>query len=379
MADKKKKIIFVITRSHWGGAQRYLYDLAVHLPKNEFDVMAVIGNSGPLADRLGDAGIPVELFEATREVRIFQELKTFFRLLAIFRNERPDIVHLNSSKIGGIGAVAAWLMGVPKIVFTVHGWGFHEDRPMLQKLLIYFFSWLSSLFHHHIICVSDSDRIAARKLPFVHKKCITIRNALTHHEFIEKALARDFFKKQFHIKIPARVIWIGTIAELIPNKGLHYLINALSAIPKKSWISIIIGEGKERAALEKEIRERGLENTVFLAGHIDNASQYLKAFDIFVLPSTKEGSPYALLEAGHASLPVIASEVGGVPEIIHGGKTGLLFPAKNEKMLASHIKTLIENAKFRKHFGEALHKNIGEDFVFEIMLSQTTEVYKKTN
>ncbi|MDP2676419.1 MAG: glycosyltransferase family 4 protein [bacterium] len=373
----KKKIIFAITRSHWGGAQRYLHDIAIHLPKNEFYVQAVMGNEGMLAESLRKENIPVHTFQTTRGIGIFQEIKTFFALWELFRNEKPDIVHLNSSKMGGLGAFAARLAGVPRVVFTAHGWAFHENRPFWQTYLILFSSWASSLLHHAIICVSDYDKRAAKRLPFAYKKCVTIKNAVREPVFLEKKEARGLLKKEYGVQPPAKSIWVGTIAELTKNKGILHLIHALGRIPERSWTCVIIGEGEKRQELRKKIARLGLEKNIFLAGHIKDAPTLLKAFDIFVLPSIKEGFPYALLEAGSARLPVIASEVGGVPEIIHGGKTGLLTPPKNEYMLTSHIQTLMDNAKLRNHFGTALNEKIGKEFRFDTMLAQTIEAYKK--
>jgi len=279
--------------------------------------------------------------------------------------------------MGGVGALAARLAGVPRIVFTAHGWAFHEERPFWQKHLIYLSSWVSSLMHHKIICVSDYDKRAAKKLPFADKKSSTIKNAIVEPEFIEKTKARAYFKKEYGLAPAPRSVWIGTIAELTKNKGIPHLIRALGRIPERSWTCIIIGEGEEREALEKEIRRFGLENNIILAGHIDTASSLLKAFDIFILPSLKEGFPYALLEAGSAKLPVIASEVGGVPEIIHGGKTGLLAAAGDEFTLTNHIQMLMDNAALRTHFSEALYEKIQKEFRIEQMFEQVQNIYKK--
>lgn len=373
----KKKIMFAITRSHWGGAQRYLYDLATHLPQNEFEIQAIMGKGGALADKLAEAKIPVHFFDTKRGIGIVQEIKTFITLLSIFRKEKPDIVHLNSSKMGGLGALAARLSGVPHIVFTVHGWAFHEDRSFLERNLILLSSWISSLMHHTIICVSDYDKRAAQKLPFIYKKCVTIKNAIRTPELLDKIKARTLLKKESGIESGPQYTWIGTIAELTKNKGLTHLIRSLGTMPHRAWTCVIIGEGEERQKLKRKIVRLGLEKNIFLAGHIQNAQSFLNAFDIFVLPSVKEGFPYALLEAGSAGLPVVASDVGGVPEIIHGGKTGLLAEPKNEAMLASHIQTLMENPKLRNHFGTALNEKIGKEFRFENTLAQTIEAYKK--
>lgn len=377
LSQNKKKIIFVITRSQWGGAQRYVYDLATHLPREKFEVQAAMGRGGALADKLTNAGVPVYLFDATRNIGFLQEIKTFVALFQLFRKERPDIVHLNSSKIGGVGAVAARIARVPRIIFTAHGWAFHEDRSWFERSLILASSWLSSLFHDSIICVSDYDHAASKKLPFAERKCVTIKNALHNPQCIEKTKARHIIKKENKLSPSQRTLWVGAISELIPNKGLIHLIRALGRIPSKNWFCVIFGEGKERERLQRAIYRFGLAKNMALAGYRENAQSLLKAFDIFVLPSTKEGFPYALLEAGSAGLPVIASEVGGIPEIIHGGKTGLLIPPKNEKDLTNALSLLLTKPELRAHFGNALCEKIEKEFGFDAMLAQTINLYEK--
>lgn len=170
-----------------------------------------------------------------------------------------------------------------------------------------------------------------------------------------------------------------TIAELTKNKGLIYALRAIemlysdSSIPKFRYI--IIGEGEERAALEKFISEKNIGGIVKLVGFVPNARAKLSNADIFLLPSLKEGLPYVLLEAGFVGVPIIASSVGGVSDIIEDMKNGVLIRAKREKEIADAIRFLLINHKKREEFGIALHEKILRDFSFPKMLSATVEVY----
>ena len=113
----KQKILYLITKSNWGGAQRYVYDLATNLPKEKFDISVVAGGSGPLIQKLNEAKIRTIVFaQLSRDIRTFDDIKTFFMLISLFRKERPDIIHLNSSKIGGLGSVAGRISGDRKSV-----------------------------------------------------------------------------------------------------------------------------------------------------------------------------------------------------------------------------------------------------------------------
>jgi len=147
------------------------------------------------------------------------------------------------------------------------------------------------------------------------------------------------------------VVVIGAIANLYATKGIEYLIEAASITAKsyklKAISYIVIGEGKERPKLEALIKTYNLENNFFLIGRISNATQYLKAFDIVVLPSVKEGFPWVLLDAMAAEVPIIATKVGAVPEVIEDNKDGLLVPPGDSKALAEKIYRLLNlNPKF---------------------------------
>src|SRR4051812_14312990 len=117
--NTKKKILFVITKSNWGGAQKYVYDLASSLPKDSYESVVVFGGEGPLATRLQEAGIrTISVKSLQRDVNIFGDIKSLFELLSIFKREKADVVHVNSSKVGGLGAFAARCAGIPRIIFT---------------------------------------------------------------------------------------------------------------------------------------------------------------------------------------------------------------------------------------------------------------------
>ena len=190
----KKKVLLVITKSNWGGAQRYVYDLAVNL-RDKFEMGVAFGQEGLLAQKLRETHIAIFPIKAMqRNISITNDARSFFELLRLFKRERPDVVHLNSSKAGGVGALAARLAGVPKIIFTAHGWPFWEQRNPLSRGLIYLFSWLTALLAHHIIVVSDYDLKVAQKMPFIGGKTIRIYNGIDFKSFGPKVFMQYFFR-----------------------------------------------------------------------------------------------------------------------------------------------------------------------------------------
>ncbi|HUQ30028.1 MAG TPA: glycosyltransferase [Candidatus Paceibacterota bacterium] len=303
----RRKVMFVITKSNWGGAQRYVFDLATSLPRDHFDVSVAFGQGGLLAKKLREVGIatfPIQNLQ--RDVSAFNDGKSFFELFRLFRMEKPDVVHLNSSKAAGIGALAARLSGVPCIVFTAHGWPFWEQRNPVSRMLMYFFSWLTALLSHHIVVVSDYDLKVAQQMPWVPRKCVRIYNGI---DLTVPLSSGDVVRHSF----PQGVRITGTIGELIKNKNQIALIEQAKNTP--DMYVAIVGEGENRLYLQKKIDAYGLATRVKLFGFMP-ASVVLRGFDVFALPSLKEGLPYVLLEAKAAGLPIVANRVGGVGEIL---------------------------------------------------------------
>lgn len=303
----KKKILFVITKGNWGGAQRYVFDLATSLPKDQFDVMVAFGQKGRLAEDLQKKGIHThEIIALQRDVSLGADMRSFFELRTLFKKERPDIVHLNSSKAGGIGALAAHTVGVPKVIFTAHGWPFWEQRNALARALIWVFSWLTALLSHTSIVISDFDLQTARHMPFVSKKLVRIYNGIDQRMSLGSG---DVIRNAF----PPGAKITGTIGELNKNKNQKALVEQARTNPNMHVA--IVGEGEERRMLEELIKNYDLGGRVKLFGFMP-ASDVLKGFDVFALPSLKEGLPYVLLEAKAAGVPIEANRVGGVSEIL---------------------------------------------------------------
>ena len=369
------KVLYVITKSNWGGAQKYVYNLALAAKERGWEAVVVAGGSGELITRLNESGIrTISLPKVKRDIQFLGEVSTLFKLIKIFREEKPDVIHLNSPKAGGLGSVAGRLTGVKKIIFTGHGWAFNESRPLWQKPLIYFFQWLMIVFSHQTIAVSRQTANQLDVLPFIKNKIKVIYNGLATPHFLTKIEARTKLDSSNQDGI-----WLGTIAELHKNKGLDILILAFKKVLEKigGLTLIIIGEGEERENLARLIARYQLVNNVKLVGRHNEAASLLPAFDLFILPSRTEALPYVVLEAGLAGLPVIASRVGGIPEIIENNKEGALVEPNNTHLLADKILDLLANQKLQEGYGKNLQQKILTHFSPAQMLDQTFTLYKK--
>lgn len=385
---KRKKALYIITKSVWGGAQRYVFDLATNIPREKWEVVVATGGNGIFAQKLKEKNIRVIQIPALeRDPHIFGDIRVFWKIFMILRNEAPNIAHLNSSKIGGVGALAAWLYNLlyarsknefrphAKVLFTAHGWAWSEDRPRWQRTIIVYATRIAAWFQDDIIILSRKDLASAVYYKIPEQKLAVIPLGIpTPISFFNPIDAQKKIADIMQKKISRPFFCV--IAELTRNKGIPYLIQALILVKQRGvqFSCALIGDGEELETIRRMIAENNMTNEIKLLGWIDNASQYLKAFDAFVLPSIKEGLPYVLLEALAAEIPIIATTVGGIPDIIENGQNGILVPEKNPKALADALQKITSDANLQTRCSKNAVKKFAS-FSFEAMLEKTLKLY----
>ena len=245
----------------------------------------------------------------------------------------------------------------------------------MQCTLIFIASWLTCLLCDRVILINRADYAAAER--FIPKrKLALIAHGLTPISFLPRREARALFAQKLGRPIPHDTILIGTIAELTKNKGVSYLIESVRNLQSATCNlqTIIIGEGENRAELEKQIDAHALHNKVCLIGFIPDASRYLKGFDTFALPSIKEGLPYALMQAMAAGLPVVAARVGGIPDLITDREDGLIVPPKDPAQLTAALEALC-SSPLRREIGARARQKIKTKFPFCAMIENTIAIY----
>ncbi len=392
---KPLSVLILITKSNWGGAQRYVFDLATRLPKDRFSVEVMAGGEGPLITKLREAGVAAEgNLPIGRDVNMGQDIKAFFQLWSVLRAKKPDVLHVNSSKIGGLGALAGRLSGVRNIIFTAHGWAFNENRPFVQKALIALLYWVTMVLSHETIAVSEAARRQVISWPFVKNKIRVVHNGVAKEAGFSKKNAQleltrmnESLKKAVANVPESGLVWIGTIAELHPIKGYEYTIRAVhecihelrSMFSNKKIVYTILGTGEERQKLQALAAELGMSEHIFFLGHVDTAAQYVKAFDIFLLGSLSEGLAYVLLEAGASAVPVVATAVGGIPEVVDDMESGILVQPRSSRELSHALGFMIEHPAERKSYGAALKEKITKRFSLEEMVEKTATAYSGTS
>lgn len=368
-----------------GGAQLYVKSLAEASRAKKWAVsVALSENNNNWLDReIASLGCKIwPLKHLKREISPINDLLVIFELFKVFRRVNPDVIHLNSSKAGVVGSFAALAFRIggkkTKVIYTAHGWVFNEPMHSLKKLLFLWLEKITSPIKDKVICVSEFDRLIGMKSSIKKSDdLITIHNGvkLPEEYFLDHAKAKE------EIGLPSDGDFvIGTIANFYKTKGLEFLINAFAILSEnnkeKPLKLAVIGDGEMRQQLEELITCHGLNDKVILLGRINQASRYLRAFNIFVMSSVKEGLPYSLLEAQLARVPLVATKVGGVPEIIDDKVNGLLAIPSDAIDLAKKIQTLIDNASIRDTIVQSGIKKVTNNFSLEEMVQKTLNLYE---
>ena len=376
------KIIYLITKSNYGGAQKYVYELARGAVGAGHPVVVACGGTGVagattglLVEKLQSQNIRTILVRNfMRNVSLVRDLLACFEIYRILKKESPDVLHVSSSKAAGIGALAGRLAGVKRIIFTVHGLPEEETwRPTWQLRVISYLTKLTVQLADEIITITSHDTTILKNKTADDSKIHYIPNAIPTFSTLSKLEAR----KKLLPHLSTNTFIIGGVGELHPNKNWSLLLHVSASLPNQVH-TVIIGTGEEEMMLKKLATKLDISERVHFLGYVEEAQKYISLFDIFILPSLKEGLPYALLEAGHASLPVVATELPGIADIIRTGEDGLLVKANSNSFMAA-TQMLIRDNGMRHRLARNLHETVLSRFTIERMLTETLSLYSGTS
>lgn len=386
-----KKILFIITKSEMGGAQRFLYELITHLnPHKNYQFLVAAGGSGQLIEKLREKGIEVVSIKNFSNAPGLKNFLAFFETFNLIRKFKPDVLYLLSSEAGFIGSMTGSFYRFfirnkkPKIIYRIGGWAFKEPHNIIVKKIFLWAEKLSAPFKDTIITNSEFDRQLAIKNKIARpEKIITIYNGLDigNLKFLPREIAKKILENKIYetisYKLKAESLLIGTIANFYKNKGLQFLILAIAGIKRlqPNWRFIIIGDGPERFSLEKLIKNYGLENYISLIGSISDAYKYLKAFDLFVMSSVKEGQPWVILEAMAAGVPIVATNIAGIPEMIENEKSGFLVEPADSEALCLAIEKILTHPSLAHTMTQNALTTIKEKFGIDEMIRKNEELF----
>ncbi|MBP6942664.1 MAG: glycosyltransferase [Candidatus Buchananbacteria bacterium] len=373
----KPRILYIVTQADWGGAQKYVFELAI-AAQDELEVSVAVGHSQDrtLVTRLNEYGITVhELNHLVRPLSPYHDLANAWEIAQVIRQIKPDIVHLNSSKAGitgTCGSVIARLFGTKhRLVYTVHGWAFRESINLVYRGVYAVSEWLLSWPRDLVIFIGAADERAARYFPLRQHVCIA--NGIDPDiSFIERNIARQ------QLGVSADSFVVGTIANFYATKNLGQFIaiinQARTVIPNLA--AVIIGDGDLRPQLEAQINDLSLVDVIKLPGKLPNASAHLKAFDAYLITSTKEGLPFSLLEAMSAELPIVTSNIEGLNDIITEATNGLLFDVTNTRAAVDALVNFYQKQDRARTLGQAARQTLIANYTQRSMIGQTLAAYR---
>ncbi|MBI4138644.1 glycosyltransferase family 4 protein [Candidatus Uhrbacteria bacterium] len=381
MDAAKTRILFLITTADWGGAQHVVFRIAAECRTRGMEVLVAAGGTGELESRCHDAGIPYRTLAAMRrEISLFHDLAALHELRLLLREYKPTVVHLNSSKIGILGAMAANMERVPRVIYRIGGWAFLEDIGRVKQWLYLTAERWSASKKDAIVTVHPGDEQIGKRLGIRPRgRMLTIPNGIDLPAFDRSLLPREEARRA--LGLPADALCIGTVANFYPPKNIPWFLRTIAPLFSSPLtahgspiIFVIIGDGPERANIERLHAELTLHDRVILAGRRSDASRLLRAFDIFVLPSSKEGMPNALLEAMAAGLPCIATDVGACRWMLEPG-AGVIIPPNDSNALERAIRELMDNPEKRRAFGDAARRAVETRFRWETTVEKTMELF----
>lgn len=367
------KVCHVAMGDLWAGAEVHLLALMTYLVRlHGFEWAVVLFNEGRLADELRKLPLSLTVIPEKHH----GPLALASRLGKVFRQFRPDVVHTHKYKDSILAALVARYMGVPHVVRVVHGMPEPFKGLRNVKMAGYTIAdrFVTGWLVDKVIAVS-SDIEQALLRSYDAARIVCIHNGIDL-EAVRVTTQRADMRRKWNIDDKA--VLIGTVGRLVPVKGHALLLEAFRILSQsfQNVILILVGDGPLREQLETEAKRLGLDQSVIFSGHQEQSYDFINMMDIFVLPSLHEGIPMVLLEAFALKRPVIASRVGGIPEVVSHGESGILVnPAKPDE-LARAIGALIDDQVTAVAFGVAGRARIEADFSASTMANQTAGMYR---
>jgi glycosyltransferase involved in cell wall biosynthesis len=370
---KRIKILHLISGDLWAGAESQALTLISSLNrKPELELLSITFNQGKLSQELRQLGIRTYVLDEKKN-NVFQ---LFLKVRRILLEQKVEILHSHRYKENVIGGLAACFRRGPYLVKTVHG--LVEPYKGIKKFKLGFYNfldrWITRLLFHRVICVShDISQKLRKELP--NTEIICIRNCVDL-ERLKVGKHKKQTKRELGFEPDSPLI--GTVGRLSPIKGMEYLLRASRILIERvpDLRVLIVGEGSERMVLVQLASKLGLDSHVAFTGHREDVLNLISAMDVFILPSLSEGIPMVLLETMALSVPIVATRVGGIPEILENGQTAFLVPPKDENALADACHYLLLHKKEAEMIAEQGAKKVRECFSAESMAQNVEQIYQ---
>ncbi len=382
MAPEPIRIAHVLEATA-GGTRQYLMDLCLGLPADRFAQTAVVSSERSEAFRtdiqsLRQAGVTVHEVPMTREISPRADWRALGLLRRYFRANPFDIIHCHSSKAGMLGRYAAWLARSRAVrIYSPHAFAFQMDASPRKQRIYRFLEWCAGRITNLLICTTDSERELAVKARLVRPgRALVVRTGVEVRQFHPTAEAVGL-REELGISPKHRLV--GAVGALVPQKGQRYLIEAaaqvLAEMPHTTFV--IAGEGELHEELQAQVDALGLGRRFRLLGQRGDVPRILSSLDLFVMPSLWEGLPYALLEAMATGVPVVATDIPGLVDLVQPGQTGWLAQPYSSDHLAEMVTAALRSTGPSSLMAQTARQRILSDYTREHMLQQLGAIYER--
>jgi glycosyltransferase involved in cell wall biosynthesis len=365
-------------------ARTFIAPVALYLRARGYDV-AVACSGDEAADGPGlsanreVAGCTLYFVTIPRTIRPFQDLRAVCQLYRLMRRLRPDIVHTQTSKAGIVGRLAAWLAGTPVIIHSAHAFPFHPYLPGPARWMYIAIERWAARLADLIMVDTESVRTDGLQYRIVQDptKLVTVPMGIDLKKFSPSSQGPDNLRRA--LGFDAKDLVVGTVARLVPDKGLEcFLRMAARVLAARSDVRfLIVGDGPLRPELERLADELGIRAKVIFTGHRTDVPALMKAMDLFVLPTLREGFGVVFAEAMATGKATIGSRIGPVAEIVEDGVTGYLVPPDDPEQFAQRVLELLGDDGKRRAFGEAGRRRVEKLFTEERMCETIERQYRR--
>jgi len=372
------RVEHLITKLELGGAQQNTLYCVAHHDRRKYRVSLAAGPGGVLdRDARGIRDAALHWFPSLRrEIRPVRDLRFLLEYRAHLRRERIDILHTHSSKAGILGRLAAGWAGVPVVIHTVHGWGFHDFQRAPVRALYVALERLAVRYTDLLIAVSGENVERGIRAGIGRRGLYrVIRSGIDPREFTRPTRARASVRRS--LGIPARARVVITVGNFKPQKAPLDFVRAAATVARAvpgAWF-VMCGDGELKQAARELGNELGLGDRLVMPGWRRDIPDLLHASDVFALSSLFEGLPRSVLQAAVAGLPVVATAVSGTPEAVREGVTGRLVPARRPDAMAARLVELLRSPRRARMMGRAGRRLIGREFDIRVMLEQIEDAY----
>ncbi|MBI5239829.1 MAG: glycosyltransferase family 4 protein [Elusimicrobia bacterium] len=365
------KVVHIVTRLDLGGAQQNTLHTVRTLDAQRFEAVLLCGPGGVLDAEASPRRVFVE--SLVREISPWRDLRAFLELRRLLLKEKPAVVHTHSSKAGILGRLAAWAAGVPVIVHTFHGFGFHEGQGLAVRWLYVLAERLAAAVSTALVFVSrENQRYAKGYGVGKPERYELIRSGVTLSDFPARCDAAEK-KRSLGLEASARLVL--SVGNFKPQKNPEDFLAAarLVARARPDAAFVFVGDGPLRGKLEAEAGE--LKPRFVMPGWRRDVAELLAAADVFVLTSLWEGLPRALVEAMKSGVVPVCYATDGVKDLVRSGENGILVPQRDAAALAQRVKDLLGDEALRRRLGAAAAASIGPEFDIDGMVRRQEELY----